>query len=313
LRAARLFVAWSLLLSLLAPAAAFAKTVICIDARDERFCTCAEGYYRSKYPVPPNEIHVTKNLHDCLSHVADGDVVIVVAHGQNEANNWGGVFNFGDSTWAGFGPGGGSKVPVGSPPAPGFPLTPTFLSRRNLIIKLVMCWSGFDPDQEGPRKSSVKSLEGAFPGGSGVTVTGFEGTAGFPVDPVITGGSADQRTKAKDELRRRTDWLDNPPPNRPGATTTQKTKAQEIVDGMFPTKGMTVTGITYLDPVAGPPPHQGPYLATFAENECGDAFVPEDTSGPVPALGPLTLVALLALAWLGAATLSRRTSPGTRG
>jgi hypothetical protein len=310
LRVARRFVAWSLLLSLLAPVAAHAKTVICIDDRDEKYCRSAEGYYRSQYPVPPNEIHVTKNLHDCLSHVADGDVVIIVAHGQNEANNFGGVFSFGDSTWAGFGA--GSGVNVGAPPAPPFKLPPTFLNRHNITIKLVMCWSGFDPDQAGPKKSSVKSLQDQFGGASGVTVTGYTGTADFPVLVDITGGSPSQITEAKNELRRRNDWMENPPANRPGATTTQKTAAQSIVNGMFPSKTMTVT-ITYQAPVEGPPPNQGPFLGESEVDECGGAFVPEDTSGPVPALGPLTLVALLALAWLGAATVSRRTSPGTRG
>jgi hypothetical protein len=277
-------------------AAVHARTIVCVDGGNDEYVSMIEGYYRSLL-APPDDIQVGTNLTDCLAKAADGDRIIIVAHGVRTNGVAGGGFHWAGTNYSGFGFGTG--VPGMTP----FPIPAGLRSRRNLTITIVSCWSSLDPDGAGGQVSVTLSLFVGLLAGQGNTVDGFNGLAQPGYGFAWRNGSAAQQQAATTLLQTNRTWQANPPSNRPGANPNQQTAAQALVDQMFPTKGMQVR-IRYFAPaeVPGAPQFMGsvPKWRIEAQELCSPipqliSSGPEEQLPGVPAWGQIFLAALLAI------------------
>lgn len=205
---------------------AYAKRVICIDGAGDAFLNNAEGYYRAN-PLPGDVISVGGNLTDCLAQVADGDQIVIVAHGGNN----GATFTWGGMQYTGFGGGQGTM-----------PVPPGFNMLRRVDAQLVWCYSARDPDGDGPDRTFRQKMVDALGGpNSGNTAGGYLNAVIGRVSFGVRGGTRAQQEAALKCLTDDPSWMNNPPVNRPGAQTTQQTAAQAEISNNCPGAGGAVT------------------------------------------------------------------------
>lgn len=201
-----------------------AKKVVCIDDGGDdgtdTFLSAHEGWERQNAD-DDTVIQVGGSLTDCLAQLEDGDQLVIVAHGFNGGEG----FNWGNSSYTGFGDGEGEM-----------PVPDGFDELDNITVDFCTCWSGTDPDgADGEDTSLCSKIEEAL--GDGTTSNGFTdlatATVCFTIKPVEGSGVTDADVKAAtDCLNKDSSWSGNPPHNRdPAPATTDKSAAQAQVDG----------------------------------------------------------------------------------
>jgi hypothetical protein len=165
MRSKTLFTIGLIILSLLFCPTLSAKKVICIDDNgnaNDGFLNGHEGWERQE--AGPDDVIVKGgSLTDCMAQLAEGDELVIVAHGVNGGEG----FNWGGQTYWGFGDG-DDEMPV-----------PEGFDELKIHIKFCSCWSARDPDGPGtdtPLTDKLKDKAGA-----GTTAEGFLVWGGFSV------------------------------------------------------------------------------------------------------------------------------------
>lgn len=258
--------------------AAIAKKVICVDGCNSAFVNNHEGYERANMAAG-DVIQVGGNLQDCLAMLANGDTLVIIAHGFGMGQG----FIWGGAQYTGFGGGAGQHpVPAG------------FGALMMINVKFCSCWSAKDPDGAGANTPLTEKIRDAMGGaGNGHTVGGFTDLATSTVCYRVTGPNPDL---AIANLKANNAWMNNPPTNRPGAATTQQTAAQAQLNTRFPPAGTYTVVITaykqpvnkVVAPVGGGVggcecPNNSPFCA-FGEQD-GQQYIVRGTGGLVPASG----------------------------
>jgi hypothetical protein len=210
------------------------KKVICIDnagGAQSRFLNNHEGYERALGIGPNGVVQIGGNLTDCLAMVANGDELVIIAHGAP------GSFTFGGQNYTAF-------TAMG-PPAPGELLVPAgFANLMNVRVRFCSCFSMNDPP--GPDTAMTAKILNAMGGaGRGHNVTGFNGTSGTAPVPTLCLGTPAQRTMAANDLNANLGWRQNAPANRPntggaGQPANQRTAAQAQADALLGAGVVTV-------------------------------------------------------------------------
>lgn len=294
---------------LLAHSPAFSKTIVCINDDGTSDIRTAEGHYRSLLTIPPDEVHLGGSLTDCLDRAANGDRVIIIAHGLPGGFIWDGT------AYGGFGPGTGAGV------AP-HPVPTGFGTRQNLKIRIVSCFSAADPDStdtenDGPQISVTSSMDSVFATGSGSTCSGFLFNSQPGWEVVIQGATSDSQYQAMlDTLQSQDAWQSEPPESRPGANPNQRTAALAILQQFFPNKQINLN-ILYPDilDAPAPAPRASPSGVIGPDGTTACVVQPYLIGAPfsVPLASPQVLMMIAAGLGLAAwAALGRRARAGPR-
>lgn len=299
--------------AVLSGAVAEAKTVVCISGDNDRFANSAEGYYRQLRPSPPAHISVgtdSLSLRSCLSQVAAGDTLVIVAHGCA------GYFRYGNLRIPGFRGGraanGTGVVTVGPNRVWPFELPPNFTQAGlDITVIITSCFSATAP-QGG--KSTVQSMQDAIKPGN--TVQGFTNEARVRTPWYrLTGGTQAQLNAAQqclynaapgtqgqpvqDRIRL---WLASYRPAGSGVTPNSQSVAEAALSNCVAAGPVQVRVVYDQPPVNG---NQPGWLEPLAVTPQGDDYtdVPEDIDvsacdceEPVPVV-PTTWGAIKALRW----------------
>ena len=222
---------------------ASAKKVICVDGCNTPYVNNHEGWARDQM-VAGDVIQVGGSLADCLAMLANGDQLIIIAHGSGVGTG----FTWGGMTYTGFGNGANQ----GTNP---YPVPAGFGMLMNITVDFCSCWSDRDPDgPTGNDRSLTDKIEDAL--GAGANANGFNDLATARVNYTVQGGTQARVDAALMCLENDTSWMSNPPANRPNTggmaqPPNQKSAAEAIVDacpGAGGANNVTVTSMTYKAP-----------------------------------------------------------------
>lgn len=200
-----------------------AKKVICIDDNgdaNDGFLNGHEGWERQE-AGPDDVIIKGGTLTACMANLADGDTLVIVAHGNNEGEG----FEWGGMVYSEFGAGDG-EMPL-----------PDGFDGLDIHIKFCTCWSARDPDGPGvdnPDTPLTDKLKDAA--GDSSTAEGFPDYSQPNLCVTWVNGNVAQCKAANDALKKDPSWLDQPPHNRtPAPNPSDKSAAQAIVTAIDPT------------------------------------------------------------------------------
>jgi len=193
-----------------------AKKVICIDDNgdaNDGFLNGHEGWERQE-AGPDDVIIKGGTLTACMANLVAGDILVIVAHG----NNGGEGFEWGGMVYSEFGAGAGEM-----------PLPPGF-DALNIHIKFCSCWSARDPDGPGadnPDTPLTDKLKNAA--GESSTAEGFPDYSQPNVCVTWVNATAAQCKAVNDSLKKDSSWMIKPPHNRtPEPNPSDKSCAQAI-------------------------------------------------------------------------------------
>ncbi len=270
---------------------AMAKTVALIDnSYNDKFLNCGEGWVRAT-GLPDDNIQVGGSFTTGLGRLADGDSLIIVAHGTSP-----GSFVWAKTEYTDFGGAAGQMpVPAG------------FGARKNVTVRYVTCFSATAPTGGSSILSKLlTAMGGADNGDKG---SGFAGIATTHVVTSFAGGNATQYAAAQDCIDAfGSPWVNNPPSNRPGTggkgqPANQRSAGQALIDNNctgVPANKLTFNlpnqvGVPGVKTGYGPPTDSGPPPGTAPAPPagvvdvtavCGDGDAtqaPNDDPTPAPA------------------------------
>jgi hypothetical protein len=283
-----------------------ARRWVIVDQRQDGdaglgFLSDAEGFERARAAQmgqPATTFQVGGNFTTFLGNVANGDELVIVAHGVIERNMDRSIrrfgFAFGGTPFFRFGGAMGEMpVPAG------------FANLTNVRVTFNTCFSARDPDGAGPETALTEKLLATMgPAGNMNTVTGFTNTCNTAnVCGLAAGGTAAQRTTARNAVAAaaaRIDYCRRPPVNRPGTggamqPANQRSRAQEIIDmavgaaGVVPFDLPSAIGTRgamgrrgYVVPTEGNPPPPKPSFTDPDDIAADDVYEVESCEGDCP-------------------------------
>jgi hypothetical protein len=249
----------SLILFLLLSLNVDAKKIVCIDDGGDAFLNAHEGWERQNAD-DDTVIQVGGSLADCLAQLANGDQLVIVAHGFNggEGFIWGGqhYYGFGD---------GEDEMPVPE----------GFDELTGIKVDFCSCWSNKDPDgADGDDTSLCSKIKDAL--GTGATAKGFTDLATTQACYKLIKADGAEPTKAEikaaeDCLNNDPSWTQEPPYNRdPSPETNDQTAAQALIDGKIGA-GKIIVSVFYYKPKNTKPEEEEESVGgVYVGCDCGD-------------------------------------------
>lgn len=169
------------------PAAATGTKRVIFVANNKQ-SSWGEGYYRQN-PQPKDQFvreAAGGNLSDAWGKLANGDTLIIIAHGTTG----GGAIELKDTVRDGFKVQGGTGTGTGAGCGSAFPLPKRSLN--NIHVELKVCYSDTDPTGA---PTSVTSTILPLVNGTGNTATGKDGAVSIGYSPNYKDGTAEQKAE----------------------------------------------------------------------------------------------------------------------